>query len=48
MARPSATDWVICKACTHTENSHKKHDGRSTKDRPCYAYLCDCAKFEKK
>ncbi len=48
MPRPSATDWVICKNCTHTENIHKKYDGRSTKDRECYAYLCSCTKFEKK
>lgn len=38
--------YVKCGNCTHTENIHTKHDGRSTKDRECHAFKCRCAKFE--
>lgn len=48
MPIPARLDFITCKNCSHTDNIHKKQDGRSHRDRPCNAYLCGCTKFVKK
>jgi hypothetical protein len=44
MARPSATDWDICKNCEHTVNTHT-HKGVIG---DCSGYLCECKNYEKR